>query len=308
MIRKLNCPKCKKSTLKKIKKIFFCGVCNKNFGFMPIPNFVKKNYTNSFGYQWNIFSKTQLDSYSNLTVSKNRLFKVTKWNKNLSDNLILEVGSGSGRFTEILAKTNASIFTIDSSSAIFANYSNNSKFKNVSFIRSDINKMPFNFQFDKILCLGVLQHTKDIKTSLKNLKKFLKPDGELVFDIYKKQWYTFLQWKYLLRPFTKKIKKETLLNIIIFFSNFFYYPSLWTYKFIGIIYKNIYPIAYYHEIIKSKKLSIEWSILDTFDMYSPEYDTPIKKNDLKKILEDLGYVITSLGYGDNGIIAKVKNQ
>jgi ubiquinone/menaquinone biosynthesis C-methylase UbiE len=308
MISNLICNNCKKKTLKNIKKKFFCKICKRDFGFFPIPNFVKKTYTESFGYQWNIFSKTQFDSNNNLKLSKNRLFRTTKWNKNLGDNLILEVGSGSGRFTEILAKTKATIFTVDSSTAIEANYSNNSKFKNVFFLRSDMNNLPFDFQFDKILCLGVLQHTKDITKALKNLKRFLKKDGELVFDIYKKNWYTYLQWKYILRPFIKKIQKKILLNIISNLSNFFYYPSLYTYRLIGKIYKKIFPIVYYHEIIQEKKLSIEFSTLDTFDMYSPEYDNPIKMSDLRMILNNLKYNIIYLDYGDNGIIAKVKNE
>lgn len=302
----LICPKCKKNTIKDIKKKVVCKNCKRIYGSITIPNFVKKNYTDSFGYQWNIFRKTQIDSYNNLTITRDRLFRVTRWKNNLTNNLILEVGSGSGRFTEILAKTKATIFTVDSSSAIIANYKNNFRFDNVSFIRADINQMPFNIKFDKILCLGVLQHTNDIKNTLKNLKQYLKPDGELVLDVYKKKWYTYFKWKYLLRPFLKKIDKKRLLNIVSWSSNFFYYPSLLIFKLFGKIYKNIFPVIYYHEIIKEKKLSIEFSILDTFDMYSPEFDMPLSIDELREILIDLKYDIKFIGYGDNGIISRVK--
>ena len=72
-----------------------------------IPRFVpSENYSSSFGMQWNIFAKTQLDSFSGTTISKDRFYRVTGWQENeLKDSLILEAGSGAGRFTEIIAKT-----------------------------------------------------------------------------------------------------------------------------------------------------------------------------------------------------------
>jgi len=301
----LNCTSCKKK-IKEIDGKVCCINCDKNFGSFPILNFVEESYTASFGFQWNLFQKTQLDSFNNLNLSKERLFKGTKWQENLKGDLILEVGSGSGRFTEILAKTNATIFTVDSSTAINANYKNNFRFNNVTFVRADINQMPFSNKFDKILCFGVLQHTNSVRNTLNNLKQYLKPDGELVFDVYKKKWYTYFKWKYILRPFLKRINKQILLNIVKWSANFFYYPSLLIFKLFGKIYKNIFPVVYYHEIIKEKKLSIEFSILDTFDMYSPEFDTPLSMNELHDILIDLEYKIISAGFGDNGIVCKVK--
>ena len=37
-----------------------------------IPRFCKDDYCDSFGMQWNIFSKTQLDSHSKTTISRDR--------------------------------------------------------------------------------------------------------------------------------------------------------------------------------------------------------------------------------------------
>jgi SAM-dependent methyltransferase len=301
----LICISCKKK-LEEIEGNVCCINCDKNFGSFPILNFVDETYTSSFGFQWNLFQKTQLDSCNNLNLSKKRLFAGTKWKEELKDDLILEVGSGSGRFTEILAKTNANIFTVDSSTAINANYKNNFRFNNVTFIRADINQMPFSVKFDKILCFGVLQHTNNIRNALENLKQYLKSDGELVFDVYKKKWYTFFKWKYILRPLLKKINKQRLLNIVEWSVKLFYYPSLLLFKLFGKVYKNIFPVVYYHEIIKEKKLSIEFSILDTFDMYSPEFDTPLSINELRDILIDLKYKIIFAEFGDNGIVCKVK--
>src|SRR6476660_2898979 len=61
------------------------------------------NYTGNFGYQWNKFGGTQVDKESKLYISKQRFFGDTAWDKeDLTGKNILEVGSGAGRFTQII--------------------------------------------------------------------------------------------------------------------------------------------------------------------------------------------------------------
>lgn len=52
--------------------------------------------------------------------------------------------------------------------------------------------MPFKRDFfDKLLCIGVLQHTPDVKKSFYTLPLFLKSRGSLVVDAYKKYLFIF---------------------------------------------------------------------------------------------------------------------
>lgn len=299
-----KCLECKSSNLVSKNQKIECKSCGSIFKFKNYPIFVKRSYTESFGFQWNKYNKTQLDSFNNLNISETRLFKTTNWKKNLKGEFILEAGSGSGRFTEILAKTNATIFSFDSSNATEANFKNNSHFKNVFIFRADIANIPLNLRFDKILCLGVLQHTSNAEDCIKSLLCHLKPGGELVFDIYKKNFFHIFQWKYILRPFTTRIKKSTLLSLIKILSNTLYYPSLITYFFLKKLNNRIYPVVFYHNLIKNKKLCIEFSILDSFDMYSPTYDNPMSIKQIKKMLLRLDLKILNLDYGDNGIVCK----
>ena len=45
-----------------------------------IPRFVENdNYAQNFGIQWNRFSKTRLDSFSNTTISSDRFWNATGW-------------------------------------------------------------------------------------------------------------------------------------------------------------------------------------------------------------------------------------
>ena len=57
--------------------------------------------------------------------------------------MILEVGSGSGRFTEQAAKTGATIISCDYSYAVEANFASNGKNDNVLIVQADLYHMPF---------------------------------------------------------------------------------------------------------------------------------------------------------------------
>lgn len=242
------------------------------------------NYTHNFGYQWNKFAGTQVDKASKLHISKTRFFAETSWDKeDLTGKNILEVGSGAGRFTQILLDhTNASVFSVDYSNAVEANYLNNGPNERLHLFQASIYEMPFaKAQFDKVLCLGVLQHTPDFEKSVQALIEMVKPGGELVVDFYGiNGFWTKVHAKYLYRPFTKKISNEKLYRLIesnidwmISTSHFFSRVGL------GKIFNRFIPVC---DIEGTMPANIPYSqlrelcILDTFDMFSPEYDNPQK--------------------------------
>jgi SAM-dependent methyltransferase len=128
-----------------------------------IPRFVEKiNYADSFGYQWNIFDKVQLDRFSSHDLTSKRFYKNTRWDDpSLKGKNLLEVGSGAGRFTEVLLKTGVNLFTIDYSNAVEANWKNNKQNKEFFIAQADIYNLPFRKNsFDYVFCFGVLQHTR----------------------------------------------------------------------------------------------------------------------------------------------------
>ena len=82
----------------------------------------------NFGRQSNIFQRTQIDGEGVAgSPSAIRLFAETGWEaKALEGEDILEVGSGAGRFSRvILQHSDANLFSIDYSTAVEANWSNN---------------------------------------------------------------------------------------------------------------------------------------------------------------------------------------
>ena len=279
----------------------------------------ENNYTDSFGYQWNLFDKTQIDNRkANFDFSKQRLLTVTGWDKeDLSGKNILEVGSGAGRFTKvILEETKGMLYSVDYSDAVQANFRNNGHFGNrLKLFKASVYEMPFpDHSFDKVLCFGVLQHTPDFRQSVKCLIDKAKPGGEVVVDFYPiKGWWTKIHAKYLYRPFTKRMSHEKLLKKIdknadrlIRLYNFFDKIKL------GKIVNRFLPVCDIKGTLPSNlspKELREWVVLDTFDQYSPEHDHPQRISTVKKWFEQFGMEITFadfMTYGDGLEVAVVK--
>src|SRR4030065_2042499 len=177
------------------------------------------NYTENFGIQWNKFAKTQLDR-DRLDISKKRFFAETHWDcERLDGKHILEVGSGAGRFSKvILEQTPAVLWSVDYSDAVTANFINNAAIapERFNIFQASIYELPFeDNSFDKVFCLGVLQHTPDFEASVKALIAKTKFGGEIVVDFYPiKGWWTKIHAKYLLRPITKRLSHTRLMELV----------------------------------------------------------------------------------------------
>ena len=271
-----------------------------------VPRFVSsENYTANFGFQWNKFQKTQIDPESKASdFSKTRFFAQTGWDKeDLSGKNVLEVGSGAGRFTQVvLDHTQANLYSIDYSDAVTANFKNNGHHgERLHLFQASIYEMPFpDNSFDKVFCFGVLQHTPDFKKSIKTMVDKLKPGGELVVDFYPiNGWWTKIHAKYLFRPITKRISHEKLLHLIesnadrlIKLSAFFDKVG------VGRLMNRFLPISDIKGTMPrnlSKEELREWVILDTFDWYSPEHDHPQRIGTVKKWFEEAGMQVTFAG-------------
>lgn len=284
-----------------------CLRCHATFPIRDgIPRFVcPANYAGSFGYQWNLHRQAQLDSHTGLTISRRRLFDVTGWSEDLRGQNVLEAGSGAGRFTEILLKTGATVFTFDYSSAVDANRLNNGAADNLCLFQADIFRIPLRPRtFDKVLCLGVLQHTPDPGRAFTSLTRCVKPGGELVVDVYAQRLTALASWKYLLRPITKRMDPR-LLHAIVEKSVDLSLPlAAWLRRQAGPIGARLLPIVEYSHLGLSPGLNREWAILDTFDMYSPAHDHPQSGATVRHWFLEAGMDQITVVDGPNGIIGK----
>lgn len=265
----------------------------------------QENYSESFGFQWNRFDKTQLDRIDDgLDLSRDRLFSETGWEASaLSGQSILEVGSGAGRFSKvILDYTNAHLYSVDYSDAVSANFKNNGSIapERFNLFQASVYDMPFeDNSFDKVFCVGVLQHTPDFERSIASLIAKAKPGSEIVVDWYPiNGWWTKLNAKYLLRPFTKKMDQKRLMGLIeanidwLISAHFFLHRIKLGFltRFLPVCnVKESFPSDLSYEELR------EWSILDTFDQYSPEHDHPQRLDDVVRMFEKNGADIMFAG-------------
>jgi SAM-dependent methyltransferase len=284
-----------------------CAGCHETYPVINgIPRFVSvDNYAASFGLQWNRHRRAQLDSHTGLPISRNRLFEVTGWPERMEGETILEAGSGAGRFTEILLATGAEVFSFDYSSAVEANRLNNGHNRNLHLFQGDIFRMPLRKEaFDRVICLGVLQHTPDPRKAFESLARHLRPGGVLVVDVYPKRLLSLLGWKYLLRPATKRMKKELLYRIVSRGVPSLLPLAKFLRRVAGRAGARLLPIVEYSHLRLPPDLNREWAILDTFDMYSPAHDHPQSLETVKGWFREAGFTDVEVDFGPNGIVGR----
>jgi len=286
-----------------------CAACRREFPVSGgIPRFVpRENYASGFGLEWTRHARTQYDSYSGLRVSEERFFAQTGWPRDLRGELVLEVGSGSGRFTEQAANTGATVVSLDYSYAVDANHASNGKRSNVLITQGDVFAMPFRAgTFDRLFCFGMLQHTPDPKRALQALPAVLRPGGVLCVDIYKATLIrALLHTKYYVRPFTRRMDPERLYRRVCAWVNLMWplatlirrlpkgYAINWRllvadYSFLGLE----------GEMLK------EWSYLDTFDMLAPRYDRPVRIDTIRRWAREARLQAVAAEYTAHGVVLR----
>lgn len=313
-LKHFRCPRCKSDSLvldaspaQTPTGAIVCQGCQTRYPVNSgIPRFVLDDqYAKSFGFQWNRFRRTQLDSHTGLPLSANRLFRVTGWPRDMRGQLVLEAGSGAGRFTEVLIATGATLFSFDLSSAVEANQANNGNATNLNLFQGSIYDIPLpEAYFDKVVCLGVLQHTPDPDRSFACLARHVKPGGELAVDVYARHWPQLVSWKYLLRPITTRLPQRFLFRCVETTVKVLLPLAIALRKIGGRFGARLMPVLEYSHFGLPYELNCEWATLDTFDMYSPMHDHPRSIEQVRAWYETTGFVDIIVEPGPNGVIAR----
>jgi SAM-dependent methyltransferase len=291
-----------------------CARCGARFAIRnSIPRFAgADNYAASFGFQWHVHGRTQLDELHSNRLNATRFFEVTGWRAELHGERILEAGCGSGRFTPIAAATGAEVYTFDYSNAVDSNLSNHRSASNVHFLQADIYRLPFRpASFDKVYCFGVLQHCPDPARAFRTLVEQLAPGGRIAIDVYSLRLRSLVHPKYWLRPVTSRMRPDRLHRAIKHAVPVLLPVKRWLTDSVplGRYVAYLVPVAY-HEVWRahsdslSSEQLIEMSVLDTFDWYSPAHDKPQTQAAVARWFRDCDLLDVEVGYGANGVIAR----
>jgi 2-polyprenyl-3-methyl-5-hydroxy-6-metoxy-1,4-benzoquinol methylase/uncharacterized protein YbaR (Trm112 family) len=180
-----------------------CGGCGARY---PVRRYVPRvapgvNYSDSWGELWNETGAILRDSFTGLPFHRNALHGTYDedanglvegvspfgfaWPTDLSGQRVLEVGPGTGNFTEHLADTGADLVCVDMSNAIDTLPEELLTRANVDVIQGDITTgILGNARFDRLWVFQVLQHTPSPPATLNQLGGLLHEGGELAFTSY----------------------------------------------------------------------------------------------------------------------------
>jgi SAM-dependent methyltransferase len=270
-----------------------CAGCPAQYPIIAfVPRFVpSENYSSSFGFQWNRFRHTQLDSFTGQPITRDRFFAQSGWSaKEMAGRWTLDVGCGAGRFAEVSLDAGARVVAVDYSSAVDACRQNLGSHPRLDIVQADVYRLPFRRQrFDFVYCMGVLQHTPDVHAAFAALVDQVAPGGRIVVDVYPQLVLNIVWPKYWLRPITKRMPAERLFSLVSRMVDVLWPVSLALGRAPGIGRKlrHALPIANYEGVLPLKPAQLkEWAVLDTFDMLAPAHDHPQTVDTLRRWFDE----------------------
>ncbi|HVF56490.1 MAG TPA: class I SAM-dependent methyltransferase [Pyrinomonadaceae bacterium] len=281
-----------------------------------IPRFVTSdNYASGFGLQWKAFRKTQLDSHTATTISRDRLERCLGGSlEAVRGRRVLEVGCGAGRFTELMLGAGAKLFACDLSQAVEANYDNCHDRGDYFVCQADARRLPVApNSFDVVVCLGVIQHTPDPEEVINALARQVKPGGMLVIDHYSYDYYHRLPQK-ILRRLLVRLPSATAKSAALAIARALLplHRATWNERRgmwrVRRQLSRISPLIDYYETYPQlgRKLLAEWAVLDTHDTVTDYYKHLRSAEEIAAVLDSCGLTGIEVSYGGNGVEARAR--
>ncbi len=271
LIPVLRCPECA-GELSLDSGRFSCKKCGVDYPVVDgVARFVSSdNYATSFGFEWNKHARTQLDHPGSLVSEEDFPRKTGFTPEEIKGKWVLDVGCGMGRFAEVASRWGAKVVGIDLSRAADMAAKNLSDRSNVWICQANIFQLPFAVEsFDYIYSIGVLHHTPDCQRAFEGLPRLLKPSGVIAIWLYSayNRWYRMSD-KY--RRITTKLPNGVLYRLCQMAAVLYYvHVGLRHIPILGRtlsgVLNYVLPLPLYPQW--------DWRVLDTFDWYSPKYQS-----------------------------------
>jgi SAM-dependent methyltransferase len=281
----LRCLDCR-SSLSACAEGLVCSGCGRQYPLINgVVRFVSaQEYAGSFGFQWKLYSRTQLDDATSQR-SENAFRRRTGFRpEDLKGKLVLDVGCGMGRFAEVATRWGARVVGVDLSLASEM-AARNLADRSATIFQADVFKLPFApASFDYIYSIGVLHHTPDCAQAFKVLPPLLKPGGRIAVWLYSayNPWYRMSD---VYRKVTRRMAPETLHRLCrVVIPLYGIHQGLKRIPFVGKPASSVLAWA----LPMSHHPEATWRVLDTFDWYSPWYQSKHTYEEVFRWFEDCG--------------------
>ena len=283
-----------------------------------IPRFVPSDgYAAAFGWQWTHFRRSQLDSHTGTTISRDRLTRCVGGSLDIvRERSVLEAGCGAGRFTELLLDAGAHVFAVDLSAAVEANHENCRRPAGYFVCQADIRTLPVAPQsFDVVLCLGVVQHTPEPEATLAALAGYVKPGGLLVIDHYSRD-YPVTASRRVLRKLLLTLDAKRASSAAVGLSRALVplHRALWSrrrgFGRLRKLLQRASPLVDYYDAYPQlgRELLSEWAVLDTHDTLTDRYKHLRSPEEIRDALVALGLRDVVVSVGGNGVEARARGR
>jgi SAM-dependent methyltransferase len=282
----LRCPTCW-GTLDEQEIGLSCRGCRK---FFPLINGIVRfvpaeDYAGSFGYQWKKHARTQLDGHGSVESEKDFRERTGFLPRELNGKLVLDVGCGMGRFAEVASRWGARVVGVDLSNAVEVASQNLSDRPSVAFFQADVFSLPFApGSFDCIYSLGVLHHTPDCEKAFKLLPSLLKPNGIIAIWLYSgyNKWYRLSD---VYRTVTHRLPAHWLHALChVAIPLYYVHQGLRRLPIVGRASSGL--LHYVLPVCMHPDPDVR--VLDTFDWYSPKYQSKHTYEEIFRWFESCG--------------------
>lgn len=295
----LRCPKCRGGLSRDVSD-YVCSACGVDFPEVRgVVRFVDgKNYADSFGYQWRRFDRTQLDVPGENSSEEHFIKKTHTQPEDFKSKFVLDVGCGMGRFAEVVTRWGGRVVGIDLSTAVEVAARNLADREFVGF-QADVFSLPFAPEsFDCIYSMGVLHHTPDCEKAFRVLPQYLKPGGLMTVWLYP-AYNKYYRFSDQYRKITHRMSPRALHRLCKVGVPFFYWLNrglsvipLAGKPIAGLV-RNVFPV--------DNDPDPERRILDTFDWYSPKYQSKHTYEQVFRWFESCGFGDLSVGERPVGV-------
>lgn len=263
-----------------------------------VPRFLQsEGYTDSFGIEWKRWSRIQFEAENRgrpLEGHTTRMFEtITRFSgTDLANKLVLEFGCGGGRFLDVVRSKGGIAVGIDMSEAVEPARENFENDPDVLIVQGDVLNPPFKSStFDFGYSIGVLHHTPDPESGLKQLARLVKSGGKVACCVYEKgSFYDYPSVRAYRKGVARlrslvgiKLATRLALWYAVFAATVLHY-LFWLPRRTPVLRRFIRYLGKY-VVVELPLKDLKWRILDIFDAITPTFASTHTGDEIRRWFE-----------------------